>query len=200
MADTTIVVLIGASGSGSALIAAELGRLGYNTIQKFTTRKQQGLHDCGCKYIKGEASSSKQYLMTGTKTICVDEAIMCYQGYGDDGYYFVLEDQVIAGEINIVATNVEGSEQVKSFYSGTDIKIITIYLQVDEQIRAERLVRRVNLGYTFTPKDNPKVWSVIRPDRKIFRIVKADYTVNANSRIDKVVNLVQDIIGGDKNG
>lgn len=194
MSSTVLVAIIGASGSGLTSVAKELEGVGYNIIKSYTTRKPRYEGEWGYNFLKGKVSDNGKDVITDCGVFSRAQMVTYFEGYENGGNYFATADQVASGRVNVLTVTPEGANQAKRFYEGSNVKVLTLYLQVDEQIRAERLVRRVENGYCITPKDNPTVWSRIRPDRELFEVVEADYTINANYNIDRVVNKIISLV------
>lgn len=113
--------------------------------------------------------------------------------------YFAIEDQIKKGETNIFIVDPTGAREVKEYYKDNkNVKVISIFLQADEEIRARRMIGRVKdktqLAYIKDLKTIPEIGDRIVPDREIFKLVQADYTLNANRSKESVLEDVIKII------
>lgn len=200
MKDTMIVNLVGASGSGKTSVAKYLeGEYGYNVIQSYTTRPKRGDQEYGHTFLNAlEWNLERSFMeyecperdnwMTREYFDELD-VIAYFNSYKSGNEYFATHQQVELGKVNLYIVDPEGAKQVYDYYRGSDMTVITIYIQADEETRAERLVERELDGYVFNPKDNPQVYERIRPDRKIFELIKCDFAINGNKSIEKVSDL-----------
>lgn len=199
---TKVINIVSPSGGGKTTIAKRLSKkYGYNVIQSYTTRPKRYEGEYGHTFVEGwlDEGNLGVFTVSGNITGLIpwSNMIAYFNSYSSGNHYFATDEQVLRGEVNLYIVDPEGAKQVHEYYKDSDVKVLTIFIQADESVRAERLVRRVNNGYCFTPKDNPEVWSRIRPDRKIFESIKCDYTINGNKTLDKVTELVYDVISGE---
>lgn len=193
---TTIINLVGASGSGKTTIAKELERDGYNVIHSYTNRKPREENEWGHNFIEAELSNCNTHLCTTQGSFHRSDMIAYKELYGR--IYFATEEQVQDGATNIYVVDPAGAREVKGHYKGTSVEVKTIYLQADEEVRAERLTLRVDdksqLVYIKDLKTIPDIAQRIVPDRDIFKLVKCDYVINANRNIDSILKDIKKVI------
>lgn len=151
MEKTKVICLIGASGSGKTTITKELEKTGYNIIQSYTTRpsREDGewghtfIEDCFVSYDNnGNLHYISEGLAANSKTYWGKDMIAYFNSYNSGHHYFATDEQVLRGYTNIYIVDSKGAEQVHDFYKGTDVEVITVYLQVDREVRQDRLQRR----------------------------------------------------------
>lgn len=169
---TRIICLIGPSGSGATTLTRELSEE-VNVIPTYTTRFPRYEGEVG--HIFGVVSA-----IIGTKVFSITK-------YGSE--YFMFADQIKWNATNMVVTDPRGAEQTKNFYADNkEVEVTTVFLQVDEPIRAERLQYLVTdksvLKYvTNDYKTILQIWERIRPDREIYAVVETDKVINNNGNI-----------------
>lgn len=206
MKDTMIVNLVGASGSGKTSVAKYLeDEYGYNVIQSYTTRPKRGNQEYGHTFLKGLEwnleRSFMEYVCTERDNWMVREyfhetdVIAYFNSYDSGNEYFATHQQIKMGSVNLYIVDPEGAKQVHDYYRGTEMIVITVYIQSDEDVRARRLLDRED-GITNPerfedePKHCPEVYSRLRPDRDIFEFIKCDFAVNGNKKLENVSDLV----------
>lgn len=199
---TRVINLIGASGCGKTSVAKELEKTGYNIIQSYTTRPPRVEGEWGHTFI-GEyrlfkGGSSEELIINDVANVKLhyrQDMIAYFNSYNSGHHYFATDEQVIRGKDNIYIVDNAGAQQVHEYYKDSDVEVITIYLQVDEPIRAERLAQRIGdktiLKYIDDYKSIPEVWSRLLPDRELFDVVECNYTVNANGSLKTVLERVR---------
>lgn len=175
---TRIICLIGPSGSGATTLTRELSEE-VNVIPTYTTRFPRHEREVG--HIFG--ADSAIIGITGTRVFSITK-------YGSE--YFMLADQIKWNATNMVVTDPRGAEQTKNFYADNkEVEVTTVFLQVDEPIRAERLQYLVTdksvLKYvTNDYKTIPQIWERIRPDREIYAVVETDKVINNNGNLSLI--------------
>lgn len=211
MEKTKVICLIGASGSGKTTIAKELEKTGYNIIQSYTSRPQREdgewghtfIEDCFVSYdSNGNLHYISEGLAANSKTYWSKDMIAYFNSYNSGYHYFATDEQVLRGYTNIYIVDSKGAEMVHDFYKGTDIEVITVYLQVDREVRRKRMLNRsiptlsqFRSGKTYIHQELLKeVSERLSKDDKLFKTVKCDYVVDGNQEIDMVVDLVRDVI------
>lgn len=195
---TKIICLIGASGSGKTMVAKELDKRGYNIVHSYTTRKPREENEWGHIFIEGELSNCNSHLCTTKGSFYRSDMIAYFNNYKGT-IYFATEEQIKKGETNIYIVDPIGSREVKEHYKDNkNVEVISIYLQADEEVRARRMTGRVTdktqLAYIKDLKTIPEIADRIVPDRKIFKLVQADYTLNANRSKESVLKDIIKII------
>ena len=194
--EDTLVLLVGASGSGKTSVAKELEKIGYNVIQSYTTRKPRYEGEWGHTFIgkyipdvikdcRGHISLIRwnEYLLP--KTVFGDNIIAFFNDYKNNEIYFATKEQYKNKGTSIYIVDPEGANQVRE--NVKDAKIITIFLAVDENMRYNRLIED-NRGLITGVSDR------IEKDRRIFSKCKCDYVVDGNQSLEGVVNMVRSII------
>lgn len=127
MADSNIFILLtGPSGSGKTTIANKLYQLyGLTQIYSYTTRPKRNEDDREHTFITDEEFDKLGNLVGYTE----------YNGYR----YCATEEQVESNDIYVI--DVPGIEYFKEHYKG-DKTVIIISLEIREDIRLDRLVKR----------------------------------------------------------
>lgn len=200
MDKTKVINIVGASGSGKTTVAKELEKMGCNIIQSYTTRPQREdgewghtfIEDCFVSYTP---NNSIHYISEGlaanSKTYWAKDMIAYFNSYNSGHHYFATDEQVIRNMTNIYIVDSKGAEMVHNFYKGSNIEVITVYLQVDREVRNLRMINRC---FDKLINEFEEVSERLSKDDKLFQIVKCDYVVNGNQDIDVVVDLVRDVI------
>lgn len=200
MSDTKVICLIGASGSGKTATARELEKTGYNVIQSYTTRPPRGDDEWGLTFIRNSIELGgigsplvELHDLDSCKSYPRSNMIAYFNSYESGHHYFATDGQVIRGRTNIYVVDAKGAEQVHEFYKGTDVEVVTIYLQADERERMNRLYNRV-VELKLDIKNYSSQLNRLIDDKHLFEIVKCDYVVDGNQSLNKVVGLVENII------
>lgn len=200
MEKTNLICLVGASASGKTTIARKLEEdKGIPVIRSYTSREPRHEDEWGHKFVSCELSNDNTHLITEDRLFYRDDIIAYFNSYKSDNHYWATDEQVLKGQSNIYIVDPSGAEQAHKFYEGSNVRVTTVYLNVDEQVRAKRLMARLN-DSTFTqhfseePTECPEVWARIRPDREIFKKITCDYVINGNKKLDKVIELLYDVI------
>ena len=189
MEKTKVICLIGASGSGKSTIAEQLGG---NVIQSYTTRLPRYMGEPGHVYIEDikllddemeiihypDIITELQQIQTIYKS-----DIVAYANLYDE-HYFATLDQFVDG-LNIYVVNPDGAEQVERYFANLNVEVITVYIQVDEDIRKDRLLNREYDDYM------KEVLERLDSDRRAFKTVRCNYTINGNGSIEDVVERVR---------
>ncbi len=209
--EDTLVLLVGASGSGKTSVAKELEKIGYNVIQSYTTRQPRYEGEWGHTFInnpfisydnKNEINYIQEGLNPNGKSYWRKNMIAYFNSYNSGHHYFATDEQVIRGKTNIYIVDSKGAEMVHEFYKDSDVEVITVYLQVDEQERRNRMINRAiptltrfRSGKTYSYQTLLKeVSSRLESDKLLFQVVKCDYVVDGNQSLESVVNMVRSII------
>lgn len=196
MSDTKVICLIGASGSGKTTIAKELEKTGCNVIQSYTTRPTREDGEWGHTFIEdyvvsydsnGNLHYISEVLTANSKTYWAKDMIAYFNSYNSRHHYFATDEQVIRGKTNIYIVDSKGAEMVHDFYKGVDVEVITVYLQVDREVRRERMINRSSGVYTHQELLK-EISERLDKDDDLFQTVKCDYVVDGNQDIDMVVN------------
>ena len=119
----TIVCLVGASGSGKTTIAKELEKIGYNIIHSYTTRKPRSENEWGHTFVE---SYDYPYDLI---------AYTLYNG----SHYWATKSQYEGKGYSIYIIDPAGVEVLKK---KLDVPSIVIFLNVEHDIRFERLADR----------------------------------------------------------
>lgn len=190
-----IVCLVGPSGSGKTTIAKELEKEGFNVIQSYTTRPPREPGEWGHIF-----SDIKEYINATIKHEMQNYLIAYQKLY--DHHYWATKEQYKNKGTSIYVVDPKGAGQVKK--NVKDAEVITILLTVDVGKRIIRLRRRllnennITIDSFFGNELQDKIHNYIRKrlnkDEEIFRVVKCDYTVDANREVKEVLNDIKQII------
>lgn len=207
---TIILNLIGASASGKTSISKELQKYGYNAIQSYTTRPPRYEGEWGHTFIGEYELLSNGMLIASVIyddmflkrgiLITVEDMIAYFNSYRTGHHYFATDGQVLRGKVNTYTVDPKGANQVKEFYKDNEsVEVINIYIDVDEEIRAKRLIERIPdktvIEYHDKYKEIPEVWERLTSDRKIFKDVDYDIRVDGNGSIEETVNNILKEVG-----
>lgn len=191
-----IVNLVGASGSGKTTIARELGELGYNVIQSYTTREPREFDEWGHTFIGTHTTFGDgefpEKIVDSDYVYRRDEMIAYFKGYS--AMYFATVDQYKGKGISIYIVDPNGATQVEN--NVNDAKVITIYLDADEVVRESRMVSRHSIDEIYQNHNDiiSMVHDRLNSDCDIFKSIKCDYVVDANRYIDEIIKDVVEII------
>lgn len=200
---TKIINLIGASGSGKTTIAYKLKDV--NVIESYTTRPKRHTEEKGHIFID-KATDEGNVLQCNTKGYTIDfhkNDIIAHRKYGDNDYW-ATKQQVKYNKVNVYVVDPEGARQVEDFYkSNPETNIISIFLNVDENIRKDRLVKRYLQANTRAGNINTclhykkaleKANKRLERDKQVFKTIKCDYVINNNEKIEDTLKIINKII------
>lgn len=202
-----IICLVGESGSGKTTLCQELEKGGYNIIKSYTTRKprHEGEYGLifttrgktaraeGIKYIyKRHLDSAIQFSLSSSKNI------IAYTFY-DGEHYFATKEQYQGKGTSIYVIDPVGIQELLKKVK--DAEIAVIYLKTERWIRACRMWHRKY-------KNSPSIWPEphdwgdidgeikqrINHDRKAFEIVQCSFAVDANRKVEEVLEDIKEII------
>lgn len=184
-----IVNLVGHSASGKTTVA---DKLGYPILQSYTTRPPRYPGETGHEFVTPE-DLFNYATMDGNRITHYEDSPVIASFTGYSYMYFATEAQLVDG-VNLYVIDEKGADEVHA--NVKDRKVITIFLQCDEIIRYDRLVQRHS---THKDPENPDedVIRRIEADRELRNVVKCDYVVNANRKLDVVANDIEKIIEGE---
>lgn len=175
-----IVNIVGHSGSGKTTVA---NLLDYPVIQSYTTRGRRYKGEDGHEFITpedldeyGERLGDKLVRYRGSPVLAT------FPGHGY--MYFATEQQLVEG-VNLYVIDEKGALEVHE--NAKNRKVITVFMQCDEEVRRDRLSIR-GPGEAETR---------IEDDRKLRNVVKCNYVVNANRELHEVVKDIMMIINGE---
>ena len=173
MSRDIIVNLVAKSGSGKTTVAKELEKLGYNVIQSYTTRKPRHKEEWGHTFI----NTADMEKINKDDMIAFKEV---YKGL----YYFATKEQYQGKGVSIYTVCPDGAKQVKE--NVKDAEVITIYLQVDENIREFRMRDEGRSPTLISDR--------LENDRKVFEVCECDYVIDGSKSLSDVVGLVNSIV------
>ena len=171
-----IVCIVGASGSGKSTIAEQLGG---NVIQSYTTRPMRFEGETGHEFISNVEFVGDDiiiYDLQGhTRRLPASEIVAYAKLYGE--HYFALREQFEASELNIYVVNPAAAEDVHKYF---DAGVKTLYIQVDEAVRKDRMISRYSdAGYSFD-EINDEVQTRLAGDRQEFAGLACNWVVDGN--------------------
>lgn len=165
-----VFLLVGHSGSGKTEVAKWFANNGFDVLQSFTTRPKRYEDEYGhlfCTVEEYEAFKDKG-------------DIVAYSLF-DGNHYFSTRDQIYNTDCYVV--DPDGINDLKSKVS--DIDFVTIYIQVDEDVRVERMLSR---GDSKEKVDNRLIVDAIKFIDLIF-----DYAVS-NKDLNKTLKIIKHIV------
>lgn len=192
-----VLCLVGESGSGKSLMASLLAKdERFNYVQSYTTREPRKANEEG-HIFTDKIVYDKHCNLNG-----LDGFKIIAETYYDNAYYWTVSTQFKEDKINIYVVDVKGIEELKK-NKGFDILIV--YLKADREIRINRMTKREmenhkseNPGWDYEISRS-LAWSRIVNDREAFRIVQADYIVDANNQAGEVLEDIKKIVERWKN-
>ncbi|OPH61838.1 hypothetical protein BC351_00940 [Paenibacillus ferrarius] len=172
----TIFLILGESGSGKTEIARELGFYGYKAIQSYTTRPARKKDEYGhifCSDVDYDAFREKN-------------EIAAYSWF-NDYHYFTTRTQLAESDVYVV--DPDGIEDLKS--NVKNINFISIYLNVDEDTRVNRMKKRGDSEET--------IMNRLSVDQQKFRYKQFDYCL-PNDKLTKTIDIMRYIFDAETDG
>lgn len=177
MTKDRIINLVGPSGTGKTTLAIELEKHGYNIIHSFTTRKPRHKDEWGHQFVQNLSDD----FTTVENNIIPNKNVIAYKEVYEGVHYWATMHQIKDKGVSIYVIDPEGAEQITNRLKG--IEVVTIFLLVDIE---ERIYRMQKQG-----KGKEEIYNRIIDDKKLFKICKCDYVLDANRDI---VQVLQDIL------
>ena len=176
-----VICLVGVSGTGKTSIAYALKeKYGYNVIESYTTRPKRYEGEKGHTFV--DEKELKKFLPWVDGIVLPSEAI-AYNKY--DGFeYWATRDQYQGKGVSIYVVDIPGVKMLRE--TVRDAEIIVITLWADADTRWDRLYGRGD--------NQANIIERIAYDNKAFAIIPCDYSVDANTDLDTVVERVNSII------
>lgn len=173
----TLFLLLCPSGSGKTAIVEQLEKKGYTSIQSWTTRPCR--NDNGIEF--GHQFCNENFYQ---EQLSIDN-VGAYSDYGNH-IYFATKDQLYSHDLYVI--DKKGQEDlIKNIQ---DIRFVTIYLDVPESVRAERMQQR---GDT-----QKQIETRIYLDRTEFNNIRYDYLV-PNTHLKTCVEVISAIMYNELN-
>lgn len=181
-----VLALVGESGSGKSTIASLLAKdEKFNYVQSYTTREPRKANEDGHIFTDKIVYDKHCNLngIGGFKIIA--------ETYYDGAYYWTCGFQFLKDKINVYTIDPKGIEELKK---NKEFDILIVYLKADEKVRDNRMdLRRLQNGETLeNPIGNND--KRLKNDREAFRIVQADYIVDANNQANEVLEDIKKIV------
>ena len=170
-----LILLVGESGAGKSAVAKELEQLGYNILKSHTSREERYEGEWGHTF----SNSKKLHDIPFPEIVAFQEV---YNGL----YYWATKDQYQGKDDTVYIICPDGAREVQEkLRNDSSVEVITIYLQVDEGIRWDRMSKS-------RPAKDVKFR--LKADVDKFQIVKCDYTVDGNKELDVAVKNIIKIL------
>lgn len=176
MIQDKIICLVGPSGIGKTSIVYVLKeKYGYNVIESYTTRPPRHKGEKGHTFV-----DKFNYLFDGK---VLPDNVIAFNKY--NGYeYWATREQYQDEGVSIYVVDIPGVKMLRE--TVRDAEIIVITLWADADTRWDRLYGRGD--------NQANIIERIAYDNKAFAIIPCDYSVDANTDLDTVVERVNSII------
>lgn len=184
-----LLVIVGESGAGKSEIASLLAQNDkYNYIQSYTTRRPRFEGE------EGHLFTDKMIYDKHCKLVGINDFKIIAPTYFDDTYYWSVSTQFKKDKINIYLVDPLGVE--KLIRENKNFNITTVYLKTDEKTRIKRMLHRIERIEDPNAIEDEKLKIDIRinNDRKVFKSIKCDYVVDANNKVEEVLETVNEIV------
>ena len=192
-----VLALVGESGAGKSLMASLLAEdERFNYIQSYTTREPRKVNEEG-HIFTDKIVYDKHCNLNG-----LDGFKIIVETYYDGAYYWTVSTQFKENKINVYTIDPKGIEGLKK---NKEFDILIVYLKADQEIRINRMTKREmenhtskNVGWDYEISRS-LAWGRIANDKEAFRIVQADYIVDANNQSSEVLEDIKKIVERWKN-
>lgn len=206
-----IICLVGESGSGKTTLCQELEKEEYNIIKSYTTREPRYEGEYGHTFVSRDEILDRYLPKFDLNSIAKDEAvkyilteekkftpIIAYTFYNGE-HYFATKEQYQCKGTSIYVIDPAGIKDLLQRVK--DAEIVIIYLKTERWIRACRMWHR---KYDNSPCiwPEPHDWGDIdgeikqriNHDRKAFKWVFCNYVIDANRKVEEVLEDIKEII------
>lgn len=179
-----IIGLVGKSGSGKTAVAEYFKNKGFNVIESYTDRPKRYEKEEGHIYIRTEEVEKYR-----------DEMIA--YTFFDNHHYFATRSQYINKGITFYTIDPAGVTKLEERVK--DAELTFIYINVDENIRRERMLTRCIRGNYEEDTECLKraaeeVQRRIQHDKKAFALVKCNYVVDNNYQLADTIREIEKIV------
>lgn len=166
-----LIALIGVSGSGKTTLANKVSKkYNYNVLKSYTTRKPRE---------NDEADLSSHLFCTLEQARSMRDQIVCSNWFAGN-FYYCTEEQLDNADIYV--TDIKGLKDLLENYHNKPV--ISIFLEVDSSIAAERMERRGD--------DNEAIMKRLQHDSEAFKdaLEYVNYVCN-NENQDRCNDIVE---------
>lgn len=187
-----VLAIVGESGSGKSTISSLLAKdENFNYIQSYTTREPRK------KGEEGHIFTDKLVYDKHCNLNGIDGFKIVAETYYDNAYYWTVSTQFLENKINVYTIDPKGIEELKK---NKEFDILIVYLRSETEARRYRMIGREMESYTGNETGGHFMISQklaserIRNDREAFRIVQANYIVDANNQSSEVLGDIKKIV------
>lgn len=175
-----IINIVGPSGSGKTSLAIELENHGYNIIHSFTTRPPRGEDEWGHTFVEDLSED----FTTSDNNIIPNENVIAYKEVYEGVHYWATMEQIKDKGISIYVIDPEGANQIVNRLKS--LEVVTIFLSVDMEERIYRMQSQ--------DRSKQEIYNRMIDDKKLFRICKCDYVLDANRDTSEVLEDILELI------
>jgi len=165
-----VFLIMGESGCGKTSIVEALEKRGFKSLQSYTTRKPRVDGETGHTFC-----SVKEY-----EQFKDNNEIVAYT-YFDDNHYFCTKQQLIDSDLYVIDPS--GIKFLKEYV--IDVEFITIYIQVREMDRINRMYNRGETRESISKR--------LQNDNIKFKNKVFDYVV-PNNNLKKTTDIIEYIM------
>ena len=189
-----LICLVGASGTGKTTVAYALQeKYGYNVLESYTTRPKRYKGEKGHTFVDELQEAWNHFPWIEGKALPGN--VIAYNKY--NGFeYWATREQYKGKGISLYVVDVPGVEMLR--HKVKDAKIVVIALWAELYRIKERLFEREGV---YGQADHGKLDAMVDAiDKRIvydweaFAVIPCDYSVDANTDLDTVVERVNGII------
>ena len=189
-----LICLVGASGTGKTTVAYALQeKYGYNVLESYTTRPKRYKGEKGHTFVDEFQEAWNHFPWIEGKALPGN--VIAYNKY--NGFeYWATREQYKGRGISLYVVDVPGVEMLRQKVK--DAKIVVIALWAELYRIKERLFEREGV---YGQADHGKLDAMVDAidkrivhDWKAFAVIPCDYSVDANTDLDTVVERVNGII------
>lgn len=176
--------LVGPSGSGKTAVAKALHDKGYNVLQSYTTRPPRTPDEWGHTFREDLYKIADVRSIKNILKSCIESKTIIAYTYYNGHYYWAAQNQLKGPTIYVI--DPAGVESIIQNDTWPRDQMTIICLQATFDNRYSRMALQ--------GRPAREIRERLDHDEEAFKVVRADWLIDANRPLEEVVELVEGII------